>query len=264
MLHLKSVSNRAVSARLLLAVVGVAALSGCAVSLGGSSDTIPKFTSEVVDAADVISDSVEQSLSSSLRAFRVSGGPQIAVAVVSTTGDKSIEDYTIDLAREWGVGTKSKDDGVVILVAVDDRRLRIEVGSGVEGDLTDVTAGRIVNDIMVPMLKESDYDGAVVDGAEAVMKVWRGEGLPTPTTVPAAVTTVGTDWVGTVLFLFFVLGILGIGLIARLRGPRGGRMYGGVWMPGGFSGRGGFGGFGGGFGGGGGGGFSGGGASGSW
>ena len=235
------------------------ALAGCA-SPGG---TFPEYTAPVVDAANVVSADVETAVNAELQAFRDAGGPQIAVAVVDSTGNASIEDYTIDLANKWGVGDKAKDDGVVILIAVTDRELRIEVGSGVEGDLTDVTAGNIVDQVMVPLLRTDDVDGAVTQGARAVMKVWRGEAIPA-VSVPSGTSTSTTpqnSWVSFVFFFGFILLFSILAATGKLRGPllfmllSGGQSFGG-----GHRGGGGFGGFGGG----GGGGFSGGGASGRW
>ena len=241
-----------------LALMGTALL-GC-VSPGS---TFPEFTAPVVDAANVVSPEVESSVNAELQVFRDAGGPQIAVAVVDSTDNASIEDYTIDLANEWGVGDKAKDDGVVILIAVTDRELRIEVGSGVEGDLTDVAAGNIVDQVMVPLLRADDIDGAVAQGAQAVMKVWRGETIPV-VSVPDNTSTSTTPQNSWVSFVFFFGFILLFGILAatgKLRGPllfmllSGGQSFGGGHRGGG----GGFGGFGGG-----GGGFSGGGASGRW
>lgn len=260
----------ALARRLTLAGALVAALSSCVVNFGGGSD-FPKFTAPVVDAADAVSDQVEASVGNRLIQFRDGGGPQIAVAVVKSTGNASIEDYTIDLAREWGVGDKTKDDGIVILIALEDRRMRIEVGGGVEGDLTDVAASRIVDEVMIPLLRNDDVDGAVEQGSEAVMKVWKGEGIPAPTTTipPNTGTSTTSDWFGTLFFIVFLLLVIGGPVFLRVTGMGRGRTFGGgIVVPGGWVGglggrSGGFGGLGG-FGGGGGGGFSGGGSSGSW
>ena len=257
-----------VARRLLLLAGAAATLSSCSFA-GANDDAFPEFTAPVVDAAGVLDTALVGSLSGELQAFRDAGGPQIAVAVVGTTGNRSIEDYAIDLAREWGVGDADRDDGVVVLVAIDDRRLRIEVGSGVEGDLTDVTAARIVDEVMVPRLSAGDTDGAVREGARAVMATWAGEEWVDPgiTPVPSDDTASTPAWVSVMfflLFLFLVVGLPILGTVLRRTGGLGGV----VFLPGGFSGGGfgggGFGGGFGGFGGGGGGGFSGGGASGSW
>ena len=104
-------------------------LIGCS----STSTSVPEFTAPVVDSIGRVSAEVETQINSELISFQQSGGPQIAVAVVDTTGNASLENYSIDLARSWGIGDKEKDNGVLILIALEDRSLRIEVGSGVEG-----------------------------------------------------------------------------------------------------------------------------------
>jgi uncharacterized protein len=259
-LRLLSISTQ-VTKKLLVAIAftGVT-LVGCAAPGG----TFPEFTAPVVDSANVVSPDVEAAVNAELQSFRTAGGPQIAVAVVNSTGNATIEDYTIDLANQWGVGDQAKDDGVVILIAVEDRALRIEVGSGVEGDLTDVTAGNIVDQVMVPLLRADNFDAAVTQGAQAVMKVWRGETLPAVTVPPTEQMNKPptSSWVG-IIFFFLFIGVIGslvatgkMSLPMLLLLLSSGNNYGGGRRSGGFGG--------GGFGGGGGGGFSGGGASGNW
>ena len=248
-----------------LALFGVILL-GCS----SSAASLPEFTAPVVDVIGGVSAEVETQINSELISFQQSGGPQIAVAVVETTGNATLENYSIDLARSWGIGNKDKDNGVLILIALEDRTLRIEVGSGVEGDLTDVAAGRIVDSVMLPRLRADDVDGAVRDGARAVMQVWGGADIPlqpvTPVTSDDEPSTAESIF-SIVLFFGLILLFLTLAALGKIRGggvfgPFGaGTIYGGGW--GGH--RGGFGGGGfGGFGGGGGGGFSGGGAGGSW
>jgi uncharacterized protein len=256
-----------VGRRLLLLAGAVATLASCSFA-GSDDDAFPGFTGPVVDAAGVLDDATVTSLATELLAFRDAGGPQIAVVVVGSTGNRSIEDYTIDLARAWGVGDAERDDGVVILVAIDDRRLRIEVGGGVEGDLTDVAAARIVDEVMVPRLGAGDTDAAVREGARAVMAAWSGETWIDPgiTPIPTEDPAPTPGWVSAIFFLLFLVVVIGLPILGTVV-RRGGGLGGVVFVPGGFSGGGG-GGFGGGgfggFGGGGGGGFGGGGASGSW
>src|SRR5919202_2837988 len=142
-------------------------------SLGGTAaagEGIPAFTAPVVDQAKAIPDEVERSVDRALLEYQARSGNQVAVAVVRTTGGKSIEDYSIDLARQWGVGTKGKDNGVVLVIALDDRRLRIEVGRGLEGELTDLESGRIVRERLVPLLQQGNVSAAVVQGTEAIRR----------------------------------------------------------------------------------------------
>jgi len=250
-----------------LALFGVILL-GCS----SPAASLPEFTAPVVDSIGRVSAEVETQINSELISFQQSGGPQIAVAVVDSTGNATPENYSIDLARSWGIGDKEKDNGVLLLIALTDRTLRIEVGSGVEGELTDVTAGRIVDSVMLPRLRANDVDGAVRDGARAVMQVWRGENVVLEPTVPSNTITEVTPQQSIFgIILFFGLILMFVTLAVRgkrngggMLGPFGaGTLYGGGFgnHRGGFDG--GFGGFGG-FGGGGGGGFSGGGAGGSW
>jgi len=247
-----------------LALFGVL-LIGCS----SPAASLPEFTAPVVDSIGRVSAEVETQINSELISFQQSGGPQIAVAVVDTTGNATPENYSIDLARSWGIGEKEKDNGVLLLIALEDRTLRIEVGSGVEGELTDVTAGGIVDSVMLPRLRANDVDGAVRDGARAVMQVWRGEGIapqPIVPNTPATESTTQQSPFGIALFfglilLFVTLAVRGKRNGGGMLGPFGAGTIYGV----GFGNhRGGFGGGFGGFGGGGGGGFSGGGAGGSW
>jgi uncharacterized protein len=231
--------------------------------------SLPEFTAPVVDSIGRVSAEVETQINSELNSFQQSGGPQIAVAVIDTTNNATLENYSIDLARSWGLGDKAKDNGVLLLIALEDRTLRIEVGSGVEGELTDVTAGGIVDSVMLPRLRANDVDGAVRDGARAVMQVWRGENVVLEPTVPSNTVTEPTQQQSIFsIILFFGIMFVFITLAAAGK-KRGGSMLGpfaaGTIYGGGFGNhRGGFGGGFGGFGGGGGGGFSGGGAGGSW
>ncbi|MCU1344308.1 MAG: hypothetical protein JWL70_574 [Acidimicrobiia bacterium] len=237
--------------------------------------TYPKFTAPVVDDAGVVPDDVEARVNQELLSYQQRSTNQIAVAVIRTTGDRSLEDYTIDLARQWGVGQSGKDNGVLILVAMDDRQTRIEVGRGVEAQLTDAEAGQIVDQRLRPLLASGDVGGAVEQATQAVRQALGDTEVGTlaPAPPPADRGSGGSG--GLIWFLPLLVPFGLLSLLGRRRRGRGGRgrgrglgmgmpiIFGGGWGGGGFGG-GGFGGGGGGFGGGGGGGFGGGGASGGW
>ncbi|MGD9798701.1 MAG: YgcG family protein [Acidimicrobiia bacterium] len=248
-----------------------AAAIGVVVALAGAAGAaLPEFTGSVVDDAGAVPAPVEQALAADLDDFRARTGRQVAVAVVETTGDDSLEDYSIDLARAWGVGDQGDDDGVLLLLVIGDRQARIEVGRGVEGDLTDSESGRIIRGYIVPHMQAGDVGGALTTATEAI-RVELGDDLAAP---PAPVEDddggSGVPW-GTLV----PLGLVGLALSVAAFGTGGGgprrrgmgrRGMGGapiIWG-GGFGGGGFGGGGGGGFGGGGGGGFGGGGASGGW
>lgn len=238
---------------------------------------LPAFTAPVVDEAGVVHDSIEQSVSAQLEDYRRRSGNQVAVAVIRTTGDESLENYSIDLARKWGVGTRGEDNGVLLLIAMNDRRIRFEVGRGVEDELTDLESGRIIRERLGPLLRRGDAGRAVQEGTQAIRQALGdtsvGE-LPPVVTVDEGERRDGGGGFGALL-PFLIFGIFGL---SALGGRRGRRMWGGgmpIFWGGGFGGGHGGGGFGGGnsggggfggggFSGGGGGGFGGGGASGSW
>ena len=248
----------------LLAVLAVAtAALGLAPAAGARAVRQPEFRAPIVDDADVVPDDEERALAAELEAYRRRSGHQIAVAVVTSTGEDSLEDYAIDLARAWGVGTEGEDDGVLVLIAYEDRRLRIEVGRGVEGELTDLESGRIIDEQMRPRLQDGDVAGAIAAGTAAIRQALGDD----EAVVPAAPQEDEDDDRGVPwpLLAFGLLALASLGRRGRRRfGGWGGPMiFGGFGGLGGFGGGGGGGGFGG-FGGGGGGGFGGGGASGDW
>lgn len=234
-----------------------------ALLLALATQTLPPFSAPVVDAAKVVPDGVERSVGASLLDYQARTGSQIAIAVVKTTGRQSIEDYSIDLARKWGVGQKGKDNGVLLVIAYEDRGLRIEVGRGLEGELTDLESGRIIRDRLVPLLRRGDVGAAVSEGALAIRAALGDPQAALPPAPAEQEPSSGSPgWLGGLVGILFPLGLLGLVAAAR-RGRR--RGLGGVapvFWGGGWGG--GSGGGGGGFGGGGGGGFGGGGASGSW
>jgi uncharacterized protein len=107
-------------------------------------------------------------------------GSQIAVLVVPTTQPEEIEQYSIRVADAWKAGRKNVDDGAILLVAKDDRRVRIEVGRGLEGAMPDAIANRIIDENITPRFKAGDFDGGIEAGVDKMIAVVNGETLPTP------------------------------------------------------------------------------------
>jgi uncharacterized protein len=242
-----------------------------------AANKFPEFTAPVVDAANVIPGPVESRINASLLDYQQRSGNQIAVAVIDTTGSQSVEDYAFDLFQAWGVGTKGEDNGVLLLVAVDDRALRIEVGRGLEGDLTDLQSGRIIREQLQPRLRKGEFGGAVEVGTQEIRRVLGDTQVGAPPTTDAPATgpggAGGSPWLFLVPLLFVGLSVAGGATRGRRRlgaapifwgGGFGGGFGGGGFGGGGFGGGGFGGGGGGGFGGGGGGSSGGGGASGGW
>lgn len=187
---------------------------------------VPPLTGHVVDRTGSLSPAAAQSLESRLTAFEAEKGSQVAVLIVPTTRPEEIEQYSIRVADAWKLGRKKADDGVILLVAKDDRTLRLEVGYGLEGALSDLVSKRIVSDIITPHFKQGDFDGGIQAGVDAILKVVQGEALPPPERRPGAGAHGKGGGIGMGIFIlaFFVSGALR----AMLGRTRGGFLTGGV------------------------------------
>ena len=142
---------------------------------------VPTLDSPVVDPTGVLSASTTEHLQQQSRGlFARSGGAQLQVLVVASTGDESIEDYAQRVYDQWQLGRKGVDDGVLLLVAVQDRRVRIQPGYGLEGAIPDAYAKRIIEETMLPRFRTGDIDQGVMDGSAQLVKLIDGEPLPPP------------------------------------------------------------------------------------
>ena len=247
---------------------------------------VPELKGRVVDLTGSLSATQKQELDVRLSAFEQRKGSQIALLIVRSTQPETIEQYSIRVAEQWKLGRKNIDDGAILLIAKEDRTLRIEVGYGLEGALNDATCKRIIDELIVPQFQGGDFFTGLSMGLDAMMRVINGEALPPPSGLDelqlgkagllpvifvtalmigglmrrlmgrgkAAVITgalVGLAvWLWTGLLLFALLSVL-IGIIVTLAGAHLGGGWGGGGGSGGSSGGGGLRGGGGGFGGGG-------------
>jgi uncharacterized protein len=141
---------------------------------------VPPLTGRVVDRTATLSSSDVASLDRTLKDFEARKGSQVAVLIVPTTQPETIEQYSLRVAEAWKVGRKKIDDGAILVVAKDDRKLRIEVGYGLEGALTDVTAKRIIDEVITPKFRSGDFAGGISDGVNRIIRVVDGEPLPAP------------------------------------------------------------------------------------
>jgi len=139
---------------------------------------VPELKAPVTDLTGTLTPDQAKALEAKLRAFEQSKGSQVVVLVVPTTQPEEIEQYSIRVAEQWRIGRKGIDDGAIVVVAIDDRRVRIEVGYGLEGALPDATANRIIQLDIVPQFKRGDYYGGINTGVDRIMRVIEGEPLP--------------------------------------------------------------------------------------
>jgi uncharacterized protein len=236
--------------------------------------TVPAFQEQPVnDYANILSADTKNMLNGALNRLWNSRGSQVAVLTVDSLAGLTIEEALIKVADQWKLGDAKKDNGVLLMIAMQEKRIRIEAGQGLEGDLPDARARRIIDEVMMPLMKEGRKDDAVLLAVDAILKL-TDPGFSLDANLgrrmPARARSTGTArqtvlsmlmWVIVMLLLAGRVGCLGPVLAALLTKNLGGPRFGGGG--GGFGGFSGGGGGGGGFSGGGGG-FSGGGASGGW
>jgi uncharacterized protein len=141
---------------------------------------VPPLSGRVVDQTGTLSGGDIASLTQTLKNLETRKGSQIAVLIVPTTDGEAIEQFSIRVAEGWKIGRKKIDDGALLVVARNDRHLRIEVGYGLEGALTDATTKRIIDEIITPKFRTGDFAGGISAGIDRMIRVIDGEKLPAP------------------------------------------------------------------------------------
>lgn len=232
--------------------------------LWAETTAFPDLTGRVVDRAEMLSPEAEARLTQMLQAHEQASTEQVVVVTLPDLQGLPIEDYGYQLGRHWGIGQEGEDSGALLIVAEAERKIRIEVGYGLEGRLTDAQSAVIINRVITPAFRQGDFQAGILDGAGAMIKVLGG----TPMAVPrGGQTQTLQEQPGAGLVSLFFIIMMAIVFLFGSRGGRGGRggaaLLGAYLLGGAMGGRGG-GGFGGGGFGGGGGSFGGGGASGGW
>lgn len=172
---------------------------------------VPPLRSPVTDLTQTLSPEQKAALESRLRDFEAQKGSQLAVLIVPTTQPETIEEYSIRVADAWKIGRAAPDDGVILLVAKNDRAVRIEVGTGLEGALPDVIASRIISQVIVPHFREGDFAGGINAAVTRIMAVIEGEPLPEPerrSSRPEGLGGIGNALPVLLMFVFVGGGIL--------------------------------------------------------
>lgn len=141
---------------------------------------VPPLKGHVTDQTGTLSPSQLATLEKTLSAFEAQKGSQLAVLLVPTTAPEAIEQFALRVAEQWKLGRKKTDDGAILVVAKNDRTLRLEVGYGLEGALTDITSKRIISDTITPRFKRGDFFGGIEAGVAQIIRVVEGEPLPAP------------------------------------------------------------------------------------
>jgi uncharacterized protein len=197
------------------------------VALAADEVAVPPLKARVTDITGTLSAAQVQRLEGQLRDFERAKGSQIAVLMLPTTRPETIEQYSIRVAEAWKIGRAKIDDGVILIVAKNDRSLRLEVGRGLEGAIPDAIAKRVVSDLIAPRFREGDFYGGVTAGTEALMKLIEGEPLPAAR-VQGRSQPGGQDYGNLFVILLVALFFLG-GVLPRLLGrPLGATVAGGI------------------------------------
>jgi uncharacterized protein len=180
---------------------------------------VPALSSPVTDLTGTLTPDQVAALDAKLRAFEQAKGSQIAVLIVATTEPEAIEQYAIRVAEAWKLGRKGVDDGALLLVALQDRKVRIEVGYGLEGALPDAIANRIIDEDVVPQFRRGDFHGGISTAVDRIMRVIEGEPLPEPESRAPSQNVPGLS--GLLPFLF-IFALFGGSIFRRLFGRVGG------------------------------------------
>jgi uncharacterized protein len=197
------------------------ALLVCWAFAAAADVAVPPLVGRVVDQTGTLSSGDVATLQQTLGDFEARKGSQIAVLIVPTTAPETIEQYALRVAETWKIGRRKIDDGALLVVAKDDRKLRIEVGYGLEGALTDVTSKRIIDEVITPRFRSGDFAGGISSGVDRIIRVIDGEKLPAP--VPRQQP--GSGWLSDIdplnpftLFAVFVVGTILRTTLGRLIG----------------------------------------------
>lgn len=168
---------------------------------------VPPLKTRVTDLTATLDAGARQSLEARLIDLEKAKGSQLAVLLVPTTQPEPIEAYALRVAEAWKLGRRGVDDGVLLLVAKDDRTLRIEVGYGLEGVIPDAVAKRVIEEIIVPRFKQGDFAGGIQAGVAALDTLVRGEPLPEPKSTSSGLNLDDTLSMAA-MFIFVVGGVL--------------------------------------------------------
>ncbi|MFL6204305.1 MAG: TPM domain-containing protein [Acidimicrobiales bacterium] len=193
---------------------------------------VPPLKGRVTDLTGTLKPEQVASLEQRLQSFEARKGTQIAVLMVPTTAPETVEQYALRVGEQWKIGRKKVDDGAILVVAKDDRALRIEVGYGLEGALNDATASRIIREVIVPRFREGDFFGGISAGVDRMIRVIDGEPLPAPAKAAPAADEGVLHFLPVLLILALVAGAILRRLLGRFVGSlaTGGVVGGLAWL----------------------------------
>ncbi len=201
-----------------IARAGFLALAVSWFSVAVAEIAIPPVVGRVTDRTATLTAEQTRALEQTLQAFEARKGSQIALLIVPTTVPETIEQYSLRVAEQWKLGRKKIDDGAVLVVAKNDRALRIEVGYGLEGALNDAISKRIISETITPRFKQGDFYGGLVAGVDQLIRVIDGEPLPEPIRQRGGETTNIQKFIPVIFILALVMGGVLRAMLGRFPG----------------------------------------------
>lgn len=198
-----------------------------------AQQAVPALSGHVVDTVGILQDEPRQALDAKLAAFEQAKGAQIVVLVVPTTQPEDIASYANRVGNTWKIGRKDVGDGVLLIVAVDDRNLRIEVAKALEGAIPDLAAKRIIDQGITPYFRQGDYAAGMNHGTDQIIALINGEALPEPAPRQGMRDSgkAGFDWTEFAVFMFFAVPVLGT-VVKNIFGARLGSLLAGAFAGG--------------------------------
>lgn len=167
----------------------------------------PQLTGHVVDNAGLLNEETEHKLTQILSEHEAATGNQVVVATIDSLNGENIDEYSNQLFRHWGLGQKNKDNGVLLLVALSDRKMRIEVGYGLEGELTDATASLIISEVLRPAFRAKEYDKGVIAASQQIVDSLNGEAYQSSSSSPSSRQgAANSQWLWFVFLAILVIG----------------------------------------------------------
>ena len=185
---------------------------------------VPPLTGRVTDQTGTLTTEQKAALEQTLTAFEARKGSQLAVLMVATTAPEDIEQYALRVAEQWKLGRKKVDDGAILVVAKNDRALRIEVGYGLEGALTDLSSKRIISETILPLFRKQDFHGGITAGVDQIIRLIDGEVLPAPSRKAGAAGADVQQTVQQYLPLLFIVALAVGGVLRATLGKVAGSM----------------------------------------
>jgi len=199
--------------RWLRTCVAPGLLALCGALLGNAAHAqsvlaVPTLTARVMDQTGTLSEAQRQQLEDKLQAFEQAQGAQIVVLLVPTTQPEDIAGYANRVFNTWKLGRAGVGDGLLLVVAKQDRRIRIEVARALEGAIPDLAAKRVIDEVLTPQFRQGDFAGGIDQALDRLMALIRGEGLPAPAQPAAHGADAGVQWMDLGVLLFIVIPVL--------------------------------------------------------